>query len=57
MEDLIKALNIIKDTCKRQEKCKTCPFSLNEDCLIINSDPSGWNIQETPVQKILLESE
>ncbi len=50
MDELIKALNLIKETCKAQEQCEKCPLSRSEECLIVNSDPSDWDIQIEPIQ-------
>jgi hypothetical protein len=54
MDELIKALNLIKETCKNQEQCEKCPLSRSEECLIVSSDPSGWDIQIEPIQKVLI---
>ena len=54
MDELIKALSLIKETCKDQEQCEKCPLSRSEECLIVNSDPSGWDIQIEPIQKVLI---
>ncbi|MCR1933556.1 hypothetical protein NSA27_02415 [Clostridium tepidum] len=58
MEDankLISALKVLKENCKKYDNCTECPFGTNySDCLIQESIPAGWDIQETPVMKIIL---
>ena len=46
-EDIMEALNIIKETCKdHDEDCYMCPFNSGseEGCLIKNEYPNEWNI-------------
>ena len=52
--ELLEALNIIKETCKRHETCVICPLRENNDdgafrCYILyHNDPSTWKITECP---------
>lgn len=54
MEELIKALNVIKETCDSQAKCEKCPLSKDDDCMITYNEPSSWDIQQKPILKVLL---
>jgi hypothetical protein len=55
MDELIKALKLIKETCANTDKCITCPLcSGSDDCLINENTPSDWNIQDEPIKKVLV---
>ena len=49
-EEMLKALHIIKDTCKEvmddSERCLDCPFSNKQGfCNIMSETPQWWNIK------------
>lgn len=47
MEELIKALNTIKEECKKHGNCDECPIGNDDcDCLVGDSSPEDWNIIE-----------
>ncbi|MCI6278081.1 MAG: hypothetical protein MR639_15390 [Clostridium sp.] len=55
MEELINALKVIKKTCDDQKRCTECPLSKgDDDCLLIMTSPDQWNIQDKPIQKVIL---
>lgn len=47
-EEILEALQVIKDTCIRQKDCRTCPFYSNDknECEINNVIPSEWEVRE-----------
>lgn len=50
MEELIKALKLIKVTCEEQEDCRDCPLGCqDDDCLINGCLPGEWNIADEPI--------
>lgn len=62
-EELIKALNIIKEECQKHERddvdfnfdCRNCPmFCSYEGCALLCEYPSHWNIPEAPPKKVSL---
>ncbi|ACA43433.1 hypothetical protein HYI07_03850 [Clostridium botulinum] len=57
MGDLLKALNLIKETCDKQEGCKKCPLSSEDICLITEHCPSEWDVQTEPIVKLMLFKE
>lgn len=54
MENLLKALQLIKETCTEQERCQKCPLSSDDECLITQRSSSDWDVQDKPIIKLLL---
>lgn len=54
MEELLKALRLIKDTCNGHESCRKCPMAATssaycntyEKCALDEKMPAGWNLVE-----------
>lgn len=49
-EEILKALHVIKDTCKENEHCFNCPFhkiSTAVSCQIVKIKPSHWEIKKS----------
>lgn len=47
-EEILKALNVIKDECKEAEACECCPFSdKNAFCVFRKDQPYEWDIKAT----------
>lgn len=48
-EEILKALQIIKKTCEKQEGCEKCPLSKSDFCMVQGYPPQEWRIktQET----------
>lgn len=48
MCDLVTALKVIRDECKRHEDCPTCPLrTLDNRCSIVSLlTPEGWEFAE-----------
>lgn len=45
-EEILKALNVIKDTCSEFD-CVLCPFrSIDTSCIIQDEPPKDWKITE-----------
>lgn len=45
-EEILKALNVIKDECKEAEECICCPFSdKNAGCMFHKEQPYEWDIK------------
>lgn len=45
-EEIIFALNVLKDICNEHDKCEeTCPFYVNDDCEV-HEPPSNWKIND-----------
>lgn len=56
-EEIIKALNVIKETCEEQYlDCEQCPFSdWNTDCVFTDGDaPTAWVINNSYSWKALM---
>ena len=57
MKELIKALHVIQDECKKHngyQSCVECPMSTQDGiCLIRDENPDEWRINDKP-QKALL---
>lgn len=54
VQELIDALNVIKNHCCERE-CFNCELADNlEDCLVTDNIPGEWDIDENPRKKILL---
>lgn len=59
MKELIKALHVIQDECKKHQKgngCIDCPMSYDDGaivCCVSDLDPHNWKINDE-VQKALL---
>lgn len=50
-EEIIRALGIIKDTCKEQTErnpCENCPLSKNSRCILQEQTPEEWKIKKSP---------
>lgn len=52
MDELLKALKLIKQTCARQECCKVCPLRVEDmtngkTCELANKNPDQWDLKET----------
>ena len=50
-EEIIHALEVIKETCNEHDECEGCPFfnrSLPFTCEILNDKPAFWKINEDP---------
>ena len=46
-EKLMKALQVIKDTCNKNPKCKECPLAESDgNCLVNYITPDGWKIND-----------
>ena len=47
-EEILDALQVIKDTCdeieEQKEGCYKCPFSRNGLCIILDKEPSRWEL-------------
>lgn len=54
-EKIIEALTIIKETCKENKDCSTCPFSERRNCLISSdrNSPEEWILNEDKSWKAL----
>ena len=51
-EEILKALQVIKGTCEKQEECAKCPLCKNEICVIQDQPPIEWKIQkQDPIWK------
>lgn len=53
-EEILKALHVIKDTCKENVRCDdNCPFQNSERCLITDrqTSPDKWKINDDNVLK------
>ena len=51
-EELLKALQLIKDECKKQgSKCYDCPmYSHNElECGVMSDNPCNWRLEKREV--------
>ena len=48
-EEILKALRVIKETCKEYGSCSPCPFSRNGSCVITNVSPHNWRINEDSI--------
>lgn len=51
MDELLKALNVIKNACRSYEYCDNCPLRIKDGsssfegyCSIINDEPDHWNL-------------
>ena len=55
MIELVKALHVIQDECKKHEDCDDCPMSMDEIhmCSVTDLSPDNWKINDE-VQKALL---
>lgn len=45
-EEILKALETIKNTCKHQDECEYCPLSKNTTCVLQDQPPQDWKIRE-----------
>ena len=54
MEELTKALELIKKTCMDYDNCAICLLgSKDEDCLILQSEPNDWKIANKQIVRLL----
>lgn len=45
-EEIINALQVIKDVCNKNEKCVMCPLrSRGVGCTLMNTFPNQWEIK------------
>ena len=45
-EEILNALNVIKDTCS-EFKCDLCPFrDFDKSCIIQDEPPTDWDIKD-----------
>ena len=56
--ELLDALRLIREECKKHESCELCPLrsKFNDDCALGESDqPANWDLYEdTTVPKLIL---
>lgn len=46
-EEILKALKLIQNICKNEERCDTCPFGTdNNYCILQDQSPEDWKIGE-----------
>lgn len=46
-EKLIEALQVIKDTCDKNNVCEQCPLAeSNGNCLVCDNQPCDWKIND-----------
>ena len=43
-EEILKALQVIKSTCKQYDNCDRCPLSKNGTCVLLEQPPENWKI-------------
>lgn len=55
-EKIIGALTVIKETCKENRDCNTCPFSNQGECLVCSGgkSPEEWALNETKSWKAII---
>ena len=54
MEELTKALELIRKTCIDNSNCGRCPLGNSfEECLIAKESPDEWNIEGEQVIRLL----
>lgn len=47
-QEIIKALELIKNICKKHENCNTCPLGTYDKCCMIQDrNPEDWKINDT----------
>ena len=45
MEELLKALRLIRDTCGQRVNCGSCPLcDVNEECVLEKEAPVHWEL-------------
>lgn len=45
-EEILKALNVIRDECKEEDYCTFCPFAdKDENCMLRKERPYAWTIK------------
>lgn len=44
VEDLMKGIIILKETCSNYSKCRDCPLSDGDDCQLRDYAPISWDI-------------
>ena len=49
-EEILNALGVIMDVCKetgeKLEGCYSCPFYVNEECMIMCRKPESWSLND-----------
>lgn len=48
-EEIINALKVIKEVCENNfsnDKCKTCPFEVDDVCGVTDLSPCNWKVSE-----------
>lgn len=55
MKELIEALKVIKEECKKHEEtCTDCPMYKNgQGCLVRYQEPEYWAINDEPMKVLL----
>ena len=47
-QEILKALELIKNICKKQEHCDECSFGTRDGyCLIQDKSPEDWELNDT----------
>lgn len=54
MEELIKALNLIKTECEKHGGCDECPMCRYGECVINTDTPSDWKIVNPEIPKVFV---
>ena len=55
IDEVLKALELIKKTCEEQAGCDTCPFGNTDGgCKINEENPSNWDIPEKQIIRLLV---
>ena len=49
-DELLKALQVIKEECVKHELCKNCPMlNSSDECGVNADDPSEWSLEKREV--------
>ena len=55
IDEVLKALELIKKTCEEQAGCDTCPFGNTDGgCKINEENPSNWDIPQKQIIRLLV---
>ena len=49
-DELLKALQLIKEECAKHDRCIKCPMgNVHGDCGLDSTSPSGWTLEKREV--------